>query len=274
MGEPESTWEEAVIWLRSQPGQAELVQACFFDDPLLAACERYRASVEWQEVRRRAGPPAKVLDLGAGRGIASYAFARDGWEVVALEPDPSELVGAGAIRNLKSVAGLAIDVREECGEALPLADDTFDLVFCRQVLHHARDLGAFCREVARVLKPGGRMLAVREHVISREADLPYFQAIHPLHHRYGGEQAFTLPVYRENIRAAGLTLIEELNPWASEMNTFPETFDDLRRRVARRLHWPWPAAIPARALAMMGSRIQRPGRLYSFVARKAARPVS
>ena len=27
------TWEEAVIWLKAQPDQAELVQACFFDDP-------------------------------------------------------------------------------------------------------------------------------------------------------------------------------------------------------------------------------------------------
>jgi hypothetical protein len=37
------TWEEAVLWLRNQPDQAELVRACFYDDPLPAAAERYYA---------------------------------------------------------------------------------------------------------------------------------------------------------------------------------------------------------------------------------------
>ena len=42
----------------------------------------------------------QALDLGAGRGISSYALAREGWQVTALEPDPSMLIGAGAIRSL------------------------------------------------------------------------------------------------------------------------------------------------------------------------------
>ena len=38
--EPEfSTWENAVIWLRNQPGQRQLVLDAFYDDPLIAAAE-------------------------------------------------------------------------------------------------------------------------------------------------------------------------------------------------------------------------------------------
>ena len=94
------SWEEAVLWLRNQPDQLPLVRAGFYDDPLIEAARRYRISTEWQTVRRYlpAGQ-GRALDLGAGRGIASYALACEGWAVTAVEPDSSAIVGAGAIRQ-------------------------------------------------------------------------------------------------------------------------------------------------------------------------------
>ena len=62
------------------------MRACFFDDPLAAAAERYYRSSEWAAVRALLPPrPGLALDLGSGRGISAYALARDGWRVVALE---------------------------------------------------------------------------------------------------------------------------------------------------------------------------------------------
>jgi len=96
---PLTTWEDAVVWLRNQPDQRQLVLDAFYDDPLIDAAERYFASAEWQAVsgflEHRTG---KALDVGAGRGIASYALARSGFVVTALEPDPSAVVGTAAIR--------------------------------------------------------------------------------------------------------------------------------------------------------------------------------
>ena len=110
-----STWEEAVQWLRNQPDQNELIRACFYDDPLRDAAERYYKSTEWQAVHQLFGRKrGATLDLGAGRGISSYALARDGWKGSALEPDPSNIVGAGAIRALAQETSLLIscmDVR-------------------------------------------------------------------------------------------------------------------------------------------------------------------
>ena len=42
------TWENAVIWLRGQPDQRQLVLDAFYDDPLIAAAKRYFDSHEWQ----------------------------------------------------------------------------------------------------------------------------------------------------------------------------------------------------------------------------------
>ena len=268
MDDSQITWEEAVKWLRSQPGREPLVKACFFDDPLVAACDRYLASSEWREVRKISGPPGSVLDVGAGRGIASYAYARDGWKTAALEPDSSNLVGAGAIRKINEETGLNIEVVETWGEQLPFPAATFDVVFARQVLHHAADLGAFCREVFRVLRPGGRFIAIREHVLTKESDLSAFLASHPLHELYGGEHAYRLEVYLNRMTEAGFTIEQIFNPYASEINTFPTTLTEIKEQMARKLNWPWPSLIPNCILKLRGAVMNTPGRIYSFVASK------
>lgn len=266
MSDSTHTWEDAVLWLRSQPDQADLVRACFYDDPLISAAERYYRSSEWAAVRRFLPQSTdRALDLGAGRGISSYSLARDGWRTVALEPDPSGIVGAEAIRSLAKDARLDIEVVQDRGEHLPFPPSSFDLVHCRQALHHAHDLRQLCREIGRVLKPGGRFIAIREHVISRREDLPAFLESHPLHSRYGGENAYLLDEYKQAIDAGGVRLIKVLNPLQSEINTFPETLQGIKRGMARRVAFPFPDLIPDFVPGLRGRFLRQPGRLYSFV---------
>jgi SAM-dependent methyltransferase len=269
--EHEMTWEQAVLSLRAQPEAQDLVLACFYDDPLVDAAKRYAASTEWLAVRQMVGPPkGRALDIGAGRGISSFALANDGWQVTALEPNPSHVVGAGAVRQLAQDAGMAIDVVQEWGEKLPFADATFDFVHCRQVLHHARDLRQLCAEIGRVLKPGGRFIATREHVVSRTEDVPAFQAAHPLHRLYGGENAFMLKEYVAAIGDAGIELSQVLNPKQSDINLYPETKSNIKRRWAGKLMLPSPHLIPDVLLKWAGERGDIPGRLYTFFGCKAS----
>jgi SAM-dependent methyltransferase len=274
-----NSWEDAVRWLRGQPDKAQLVADCYYDDPLLESAQRYWSSGEWQAVRALLhGRSGAALDIGAGRGIASYALARDGFDVTALEPNPSELVGAAAIRGLAAETGLPIRVTEEFSERLPFEDDCFDVVFARAVLHHTRDLTAACREFLRVLKPGGIMVAVREHVISDKADLPAFFDIHPLHHQYGGENAFLLDEYMRAIDTAGFSELRVISPWHSPINFAPYDLDGVRRAIAGRFG-PFsglvatllkaPGAWPVVRM-LLSATDRRPGRLYSFVAYKPA----
>lgn len=277
---PACTWEEAVQWLREQPDQQELARHCFYDDPIEDAAKRFRATSEWQATRALLAThlPGRVLDLGAGRGIASYAFAVEGSEVTALEPDASTLVGRGAIEDLCRRTGVAVTCSAGFGEGLPFPDRSFDVVYGRAVLHHARDLPALMREVARVLRPGGRALFVREHVISRSDDLELFLATHSLHRLYGGEHAYRLQDYRSAFGAAGLRVHRELGPYESAVNYWPSTAAEIRdvveARVRRRL------GRPLAGWLMRSPRLQRfchgfasracgdPGRLYAFLGEK------
>ena len=271
MSADHETWEEAVIWLRAQPDQQELVQACFFDDPLIDAAERYYASSEWAAARQLVGRAGgRALDVGAGRGISSYALARDGWQVTAVEPDPSAVVGAQAISQLAAASHLTIEVVREWGEALPFPDASFDLVYGRQVLHHARDLTALCAEMARVLKPGGTFLATREHVIFKDADLAVFLAAHPLHRLYGGENAYRLRDYKRAIEDAGIRLTGVLNPWASAVNLYPRSADEIRQLIHARLPFVPVSAIRPSVLPRVGWLLRSPGTAYSFVGVRAA----
>lgn len=277
MTESPSAWEDAVEWLRSQPDEQDLVRNAYYDDPLIGAARRYWASDEWQEIRKFLGTTrGQALDVGAGRGIASYALARDGFTVTALEPDGSYLVGAGAIRSLAKESALPIAVVQEFSEDLPFDDCRFDFAFARAVLHHTRNLPSACREFFRVLKPGGRLIAVREHVISRKEDLPAFLARHPLHRLYGGENAFLLSTYTETLLQAGFLIDVVLSPLSSVINFAPYTEETLKDVIADRLGGAFAVrgllrrALAQPALWSLTSRTasrfdHRPGRLYSFV---------
>lgn len=273
------TTEEAVLALRGDPRYAEVVRDAYLGPDALGNAERFLASAEFAAVLALADGRVRggaVLDVGAGTGIASYAFARSGArEVVALEPDPSEVVGQGVIRRIQG--GLPITIEGGWGEALPFADGRFDVVYLRQVLHHARDLDALVRECARVAAPGGLVVATREHVADDARQLALFLASHPIHRLAGGEHAYPLPAYVGAFRRAGLEGPQVLGPYDSVVNSSPAIADEetLRRHPAALLERHLGAAgrLAARVpgvTALVRRFIDRPlpGRLYSFVGRK------
>ncbi len=254
-----------MIWLKGRPDQVELVRDCYFDDPLTEASDRYYRSGEWEAVRSLVGVAGgRALDVGAGNGISSYALTRDGWQTTALEPDPSSIVGAGAIRQLSLEFEPPIAVVEGWGESLPFPDASFDLVFGRQVLHHARSLRVLCAEMARVLKPGGLFLATREHVIFKDGDLEVFLEKHPLHMLYGGENAYRLSEYKDAIYSAGIKLVQVINPLASDVNLHPQSRETIAASVHARLPFVPASFVTPFLLRNLGWVYRSPGAQYSF----------
>ena len=97
----------------------------------------------------------RALDVGCGGGFLAEEFALLGFAVVGV--DPSD-VSIEAARVHAASSGLDIEYRVGAGEALPLEDSTFDVVYCCDVLEHVSDLDRVIAETARVMKPGGLYL--------------------------------------------------------------------------------------------------------------------
>ncbi len=91
--------------------------------------------------------PGRVLDLGSGTGAAAPVLDR--FEVVALDP-VREMLGLSPMQ--RRVVGV--------GEALPFADEAFDGVFSAYVFRNLTSISQTLDELARVLRPGGRVVVV------------------------------------------------------------------------------------------------------------------
>jgi SAM-dependent methyltransferase len=275
------TTDEAILHLRADPQYAQLIRDSYLEEDTRACVERFASSAEFAAVRalvRAKLEGGSVLDLGAGTGLASYALAQAGAaRVYALEPDPSAVVGRGAIERLG--LGPNVELLEAAGEEIPLPDGALDLVYARQVLHHITDLTRLMRECARVLKRGGLLLATREPVADDDEQLRTFLAEHPVHQLAGGEHAYRLDEYTGAIAGGGLRLRRVFGPYDTIINAFPEvqTQEELellpRRTLEQRLGrlGALASALPGvkRVVRARLNRYPLPGRLYSFLAERA-----
>jgi ubiquinone/menaquinone biosynthesis C-methylase UbiE len=107
-----------------------------------------------------------VLDVGCGTGaLALVVKEQVGLTGLVYGIDPSSQMIAYA-RSKAARRNLSIDYRLEVVEQLAFPDRSFDLVLCTWMIHHlpADDKRRGLAEIARVLKPGGRLLLVDSHL--------------------------------------------------------------------------------------------------------------
>jgi len=95
--------------------------------------------------------PARFLEVGCGLGEFAARVQDDlGAEVVAIDSSP---------RMVELTRARGVDARVGDVQALPFADGEFDCVAANWMLYHVADVGRALAEIARVLRPGGRLVA-------------------------------------------------------------------------------------------------------------------
>jgi len=124
---------------------------CALLHSLVPARLNYLCQIFTERLERDPGD-ATVLDVGCGGGLFTEEVARLGCRVTGVD------LSRRSIEIAKLHAdqmGLAIAYHVAAGEKLPFLDNTFDLVYCCDVIEHVHDVNRVVAESARVLKSGG-----------------------------------------------------------------------------------------------------------------------
>ncbi len=149
-----------------------------------------------------------VLDLGSGAGIDAFLAAEEvgpGGRVIGVDMTPEMLERAR--KNAVSTGRTNVEFREGRLEALPVEDGSVDAVTSNCVINLVPDKAAVFAEVARVLRPGGRMV-VSDIVL----DAPLPEAVRADIAAWVGciSGAMRKDDYLGRVEAAGLTQVEVL----------------------------------------------------------------
>jgi ubiquinone/menaquinone biosynthesis C-methylase UbiE len=104
-----------------------------------------------------------VLDLGCGTAYLSAWLARQGARPVAVDPTPAQLETA---REMQREFGLEFPLIKAVAEDVPLPDESFDLVASEFGASTWADPYRWIPEAARLLRPGGRLVLLRNSTVS------------------------------------------------------------------------------------------------------------
>lgn len=136
-----------------------------------------------------------AADLGAGTGFLTEALLGAGLSVAAIDQSPQMLAELRAKLSDRPGASGRVTLLEGKAEALPLPDASVDYVFSNMFLHHVDDPARAIAEMARVVRPGGR-------VVITDLDSHSFDFLLTEHHdRWPGFARADVEAW---LRAAGL----------------------------------------------------------------------
>ena len=149
---------------------------------LFAGLEKAGLADKRRELLSEASGATLELGAGTGHNLEHYPAAVE--RLVLTEPDPHM---AKRLRAQVEESGRpGVEVVDAGAESLPFSDDEFDTVIATLVFCTIPDPRAALAEVARVLKPGGRMLFM-EHVRGEERRARWQDRLNPVQNRlFGG----------------------------------------------------------------------------------------
>ena len=146
-------------------------------------------------------PVDTILDLGCGTGRYSEALAAHfDAEVIGLDPSTKMLDQAR-----KKLRDARVRYQPGSGEAIPLADNSIDLIFMSMSFQHFTDPKAAARECRRVLRHGAPAI-LRTGVRERISSYPYVEFF-PTSRPIMDDVLPTLPFIREVFESAGFTTV-------------------------------------------------------------------
>lgn len=117
-----------------------------------------------QLVQKRLTTSSHILDLGAGEGYFAMLVGELIRSTLGCEPS-TVLAACDVTPGLFRYPGISCDLIGSDGR-LPYADESFDTVCSLEVIEHVQDQFLFCREICRILRPGGLAIISTPNVLN------------------------------------------------------------------------------------------------------------
>ncbi len=184
-------------------------------------------------------PGDVALDIATGAGHTALALAPHVARVVAYDLTPQMLVETR--RNADARGLTNVETQQGPAEKLPFADASFDIVTVRQAPHHFADVRNAVREMARVARPGARVvivdstspedadLAAQWDDIERLRDPSHVRNCPPREWRAMVADAGLCVVFEELSFATENGGLMDFAAWTRRINTPPEAVEELTR---------------------------------------------
>src|SRR5277367_1255826 len=153
---PEAVQDKAALQLILRKRQDKT--RAFFDEMAGRFGREYVPGRSWKglsEALLKLMPPMVIADLGAGEGTFSLLLAQRAKKVIAVDNSEKMVEYGTSLAEKQGVK--ALEYRLGDLEAVPIEDNSVDLAFFSQSLHHVLHPGRAVAEVWRILKPGGRI---------------------------------------------------------------------------------------------------------------------
>lgn len=142
-------------------------------------------AITFEKWRREMRPGARVLDLGCAQGRSTRGVVTPEVDVIGF--DISRALVRQAVDRFGADARVAFMVAD--ATSLPFADESFDYVLVYGVLHHLPDPARICKQIARVLRPGGVLFTSENNRSILRAGFTLLQKLWPIWYEEAGEHA-------------------------------------------------------------------------------------
>lgn len=194
---------------------------------------RFAPVIEQVIARAALQPGEKALDLGTGTGAVALRAAPlvlPAGTILAVDPSPEMLMRAQ--QRAAALGQPHITFREGRGEAIPAEDASLDVVLASLSLMYAIDRPQLARELGRVLRPGGRLVAAvwggpeQCDIVRFQATAGRFAPPPPVPGVGPGALADPTP-FLANLAAAGITAAIETEILGFEFPDFASAWEVL-----------------------------------------------
>lgn len=172
-----------------------------------------KETLSWLVELAAPGKEDTVLDVGTGAGHTALALAPLVRHVDALDLTEEMLEEGRKLGRQRGVDNIAFRIGDAM--ALPFADGSVDIVTCRRAAHHFRDVRTALGEMARVLRPGGR-LVIDDRSVPEDDEVDLFINRLDVLHDPSHVREYRASEWTALIEGAGLRLLS-MRPYRKRM---------------------------------------------------------